>query len=83
VSVTANMQRLMALGFQSCITAKNRDLVVLLILCALFFWPQHSIDIAKYNREPLWPSNYTNTTSYQLMTTLNQVFRSEHPADSV
>ncbi|KAJ7349293.1 glycoside hydrolase family 13 protein [Mycena albidolilacea] len=26
-----------------------------------------------YNREPLWPSNYTNTTSYQLMTTLNQL----------
>ncbi|KAJ7756824.1 alpha-amylase [Mycena maculata] len=26
-----------------------------------------------YNREPLWPSNYTNTSSYQLMTTLNQL----------
>nr|GAT52123.1 Not1-domain-containing protein [Mycena chlorophos] len=24
-----------------------------------------------YNREPLWPSNYTNTTTYQLMTTFN------------
>ncbi|KAJ7043269.1 alpha-amylase [Mycena alexandri] len=26
-----------------------------------------------FNREALWPSNYTNTTSYQLMTTLNQL----------
>jgi len=26
-----------------------------------------------YNREPLWPSNYTNTSSYQLMSTLNQL----------
>ncbi|KAJ7929301.1 glycoside hydrolase family 13 protein [Mycena leptocephala] len=26
-----------------------------------------------YNREPLWPSNYTNTTSYQLISTLNQL----------
>ncbi|KAK7023885.1 Not1-domain-containing protein [Favolaschia claudopus] len=26
-----------------------------------------------YNREPLWSSNYTNTTSYQLMTTLNKL----------
>jgi len=26
-----------------------------------------------YNREPLWPSNYTNTTAYQYMTTLNQL----------
>ncbi|KAJ7632245.1 glycoside hydrolase family 13 protein [Roridomyces roridus] len=24
-----------------------------------------------YNREPLWPSNYTKTTAYELMTTLN------------
>ncbi|KAJ7445782.1 glycoside hydrolase family 13 protein [Mycena galericulata] len=27
-----------------------------------------------FNREALWPSNYTNTSSYQLITTLNQVF---------
>ncbi|KAJ7093161.1 glycoside hydrolase family 13 protein [Mycena epipterygia] len=26
-----------------------------------------------YNREPLWPSNYTNTSSYQLISTLNQL----------
>ncbi|KAJ6488658.1 glycoside hydrolase family 13 protein [Mycena vitilis] len=26
-----------------------------------------------YNREALWPSNYTNTTSYQLISTLNQL----------
>ncbi|KZT03563.1 glycoside hydrolase family 13 protein [Laetiporus sulphureus 93-53] len=25
-----------------------------------------------WNREPLWPSNYTNTTTYQLMSTLNK-----------
>ncbi|KAG2041437.1 glycoside hydrolase family 13 protein [Suillus americanus] len=25
-----------------------------------------------YNREAMWPSKYTNTTTYQLMTTLNQ-----------
>ncbi|KAJ7168123.1 alpha-amylase [Mycena crocata] len=26
-----------------------------------------------YNREPLWPSNYTNTSSYQLISTLNKM----------
>ncbi|KAG9318337.1 alpha-amylase [Chiua virens] len=26
-----------------------------------------------WNREPLWPSGYANTTTYQLITTLNQV----------
>ncbi|KAJ7184194.1 alpha-amylase [Mycena filopes] len=26
-----------------------------------------------YNREPLWPSNYTNTSTYTLMSTLNQM----------
>ncbi|KAJ7286003.1 alpha-amylase [Mycena rebaudengoi] len=26
-----------------------------------------------YNREPLWPSNYTSTSTYQLITTLNRV----------
>ena len=26
-----------------------------------------------YNREPLWPSGYANTTAYQLATKLNQV----------
>ncbi|KDQ60585.1 glycoside hydrolase family 13 protein [Jaapia argillacea MUCL 33604] len=26
-----------------------------------------------YNREPLWPSNYANSTGYQLVTTLNQL----------
>ncbi|CAK5279384.1 unnamed protein product [Mycena citricolor] len=26
-----------------------------------------------YNREPLWPSNYTNTTALQLITSLNQM----------
>ncbi|KAJ7890427.1 glycoside hydrolase family 13 protein [Mycena leptocephala] len=26
----------------------------------------------RYNREPLWPSNYNNTSSYQLISTLNQ-----------
>ncbi|KAH9951493.1 alpha-amylase [Amylocystis lapponica] len=25
-----------------------------------------------WNREPLWPSNYSNTTTYQLVTTLNK-----------
>ncbi|KAG1748968.1 glycoside hydrolase family 13 protein [Suillus paluster] len=25
-----------------------------------------------YNREPMWPSKYANTTTYQLMSTLNQ-----------
>jgi alpha-amylase len=36
-------------------------------------WLHSSADIMKYNREPLWPSNYTNTTSYQLISTLNQL----------
>ncbi|KAF7311634.1 Not1-domain-containing protein [Mycena kentingensis (nom. inval.)] len=27
----------------------------------------------QYNREPLWLSNYTNTTTYQLISTLNQL----------
>lgn len=27
----------------------------------------------QWNREPLWPSNYTNTTTYQLITKLNGV----------
>jgi len=26
-----------------------------------------------YNREPLWPSNYTKTDAYEFMTTLNQL----------
>lgn len=26
-----------------------------------------------YNREPLWPSGYANTTTYQLAAKLNQV----------
>ncbi|TFK46032.1 alpha-amylase [Heliocybe sulcata] len=26
-----------------------------------------------YNREPLWPSKYTNTTAYQIITTLNKL----------
>lgn len=27
----------------------------------------------QYNRAPLWPTNYANTTAYQLITALNKV----------
>lgn len=29
--------------------------------------------LTQMNREPLWPSGYKNTTTYQLITTLNKV----------
>lgn len=31
------------------------------------------IHVGQWNREALWTSNYTNTTTYQFMTKLNTV----------
>ena len=38
-------------------------------------YPAHEVLISalQMNREPLWPSNYANTTSYNIITKLNQV----------
>lgn len=32
-----------------------------------------TLNYEKYNREPLWTSGYANTTTYELITSLNQV----------
>lgn len=61
-------------GFSLCTTARSRVSMVPVIPCVLHVLLHLSAYTTKYNRESLWPSNYTNTPSYQLISTLNQVF---------